>query len=701
MGYDVTFHLVDPAAIANVLLPALLESPTPPLAGFAGIEDPASFWADGRERVFSAPPTQAAHAASVIALRWSAVSLPWVWTRNLAVTHHPLHMEDELRCVPSDGFGSPERELFNPLIARRSDLRDAFAGRLDGQGRCGGYLARPYIGSWSHEMTSMFGELHPTARPRMVPLMALARAAVRGGLAVWEASDLVYGQAPRPDLLNTPGLDRYVLHGHPPSDDEWSALLGRETLSHGDLCDLIARAAELLHERDARRINQFLDRMMRVRWSRLDVPVPVIDVGLFTSLRRWAGHPEVADRAQALFAHVMSERGIDRDTVQPTPALPMPLDAHAVALSRHLAAASNRPNTEAEQDELLEAWIRVRRFSIEYPARVPELAGTPDELLFGIGFDGSSEFQQRVLRAIVRSADPAPILASMDEHYSNLSDLSLPAVNGDGVDIARSLFGRRPLPSAAWAMLAALSLDERIDVWVGEFERGSDQIDLIWSRYFDYCSPDAARSIVTRHPPSAAGFEALAFLCHDLELTRLVLAELGDEMRPWLQFAGSVARPEWARMLGWMRHVVAGEPLPSEPPPSDDDKPDPDLIDLYAMTLQEAPEEFAEDAALLSLHTLVGIWIVEFRYGSPGVEPFWEAWLQHRPEGVVASIVQHHQPSEEAFGALAHVCTDPQTTQRVLAGVTDAMPRWLQFARTVARPEWASKIQWMQQAVVG
>lgn len=702
MGYDVTFHLVDPAAIANVLLPALLDSPTPPLAGFAGIEDPASFWADGRARVFSAPPAQAAHAASVIALRWSARNLPWVWTRNLAVTHHPLRMEDELRRVPSDGFGSPERALFEPLIARRPDLRGAFAGRLDVQGRCGGFLARPFVGSWSDHMTAMFARLHPTARPRIVPLMALARAASRGGLAVWEASDLVYGEAPRADLLNTPGLSRYLLHGQPPSEAEWGALLGREAFGHGDLCDLMARASELQPERDALRILQFLDRMTRVPWVRVDVPLPVLDRSLFAALRRWAGHRAVAERAVALFEHIVFEQGIVRDAIAPMPASPMPSDTtDAIALSRHLAGAANRPKTEAEQEELLDAWIVVRRFANEHPARVRELASTPDELLFGIGFDGSTEFQPRVLAAVMCSADPAPILASMEQHYSNLSDLSLTAPNGNGVAITRSLFGVRPVPGAAWAMLAGLSLDERVDVWVGEHERGSDQIDPIWSRYFDYCPEEAARSIVTRHAPSAAGFEAISFLCHDLELTGLVLAQLHDEMRPWLQFAGSAARPEWARMLGYMRHVVAGEPLPEEPSPAADGEPDPDMVDLYAMTFQDAPEEFAEDVALLSFDTLVAVWIALFRDEAGSEQQFWQSWLQDRPEEVVASIVKHHQPSEFAFAALAHVCTDPQTTQRVLAGVAHAMPPWMQFADFVTRPEWAPKIQWMQRALQG
>jgi len=261
VGFDVSLHLIDPELVRGALLPALLAGAPPPPSPFDELEGARERWAAARAEVLEAPPRRAAAAACRLVVEWSAESLPFVWLRNFGLTCEPLRMERELTPAPDLGLGSP-RPLFAPLVARRRGLARAFPAALTGDSPTGGYSERPQA------PRSYYEQLPPALRARVVPVLAVVRAAQRHRLAIFEATDLLRTLTPpRAELLAWPGLARFGLEGAPLTDEEWRSVMeAASRFTSGDRHDLLDRAAEL----DPATRAPLLDELQRVFGFRAD-----------------------------------------------------------------------------------------------------------------------------------------------------------------------------------------------------------------------------------------------------------------------------------------------------------------------------------------------------------------------------------------------------------------------------------------------
>jgi|GEM_PF-4705161 len=240
MGYDVTFQLVDSKAVYG-LFGALAGGSPPPASPFDRQVEAAAQWQAVRTALAEAPLGEAARALCAFAVRWSACALPHVSTRNLAVTHEPLRMPEELRGLGAPmrfGFGSPA-ELFSGLEAVRPGLTAHLPLRLDGNLSTGGFVT--YVRRGASELRRFVDELPAQWRPRVQPLLALFRAAERAQLKIWEASDLISGPVVDERRLYWPGLDRFPPGGDRLSADEWTRL--GPISAEGDLEDLFMQVA--------------------------------------------------------------------------------------------------------------------------------------------------------------------------------------------------------------------------------------------------------------------------------------------------------------------------------------------------------------------------------------------------------------------------------------------------------------------------
>jgi hypothetical protein len=230
MGYDVHFQLVDPLRIYG-LLTHLQEGKAPPPSAFDERPDAEALWAKARAQILGDDPALAARVAGQLVVIWSAASLPFVWTRNFAVTYAPIRMEEELTAVPSSDFGSPEL-LFQALRGL------SWTGRLEGSGSVGGYVYR--VDRAAGAIKEFHDQLPPELRRRVLPLLQVLRAAQRHDLCVLESADLLGVTSVRTDMLCWPGLARFGLEGEPLTSAEWHHF-GAAGPSFGDLEDATDR----------------------------------------------------------------------------------------------------------------------------------------------------------------------------------------------------------------------------------------------------------------------------------------------------------------------------------------------------------------------------------------------------------------------------------------------------------------------------
>ncbi|MBX2796755.1 MAG: hypothetical protein KTR31_03770 [Myxococcales bacterium] len=278
MGYDITFQIVSVHQLQQVFR-HLVDGEPPPPSPFDDRDDAEVVWSEARRRVLAGPAEDAAKTACQLAALWSASSHPFVWTRNLGITYHPLRMEDELQGLPSTGFGSVPWFL-EPVLDLRPELRPHVPTYLDGNYTTGGYCRDPERAA--EAVKAFWRELPPNLQSRITPLLTLLRAAQREGTGVLEATDLLGVPDAEQPRLAWPGLQRSPLGEGPLTAEEWAATAAvwrtRDvdgTNALGDMEDLLDEVlrADVSDEAVLRPVCEVLD---RIRDSWLTLPDPVI-----------------------------------------------------------------------------------------------------------------------------------------------------------------------------------------------------------------------------------------------------------------------------------------------------------------------------------------------------------------------------------------------------------------------------------------
>lgn len=208
MGYDIHLQILYPGELER-LFEHLVAGRSPPPSAFDQRGDASALWDEARDKILSGEPGLAARTACQLAAIWSAESHPHVWLRNLGVTYHPLRMEDELRGLPSAGFGA-SMGFLHPLLALRPELEEHVPHSLDGSYSTGGFCSSP--GDVVPELRAFHRSLDAPLQRRVFPLLMLLREAQRRGACVLESSDLLdVGEPPEAQpwwqelLRTTPG----------------------------------------------------------------------------------------------------------------------------------------------------------------------------------------------------------------------------------------------------------------------------------------------------------------------------------------------------------------------------------------------------------------------------------------------------------------------------------------------------------------
>lgn len=295
MGYDVTFHLVDEDSIRRSLLPALLGGGPPPDGPFAQREGSEHLWTRAGELILEGSSDEAVAAATELAIRWSAASLPWVSARNLAMSYQPLHMEDELYDV-SWGHSESAERLFQPLIDVRPELQGRFPSRLEGNGRAGAYVPSDWVDG--RPLATSLTRIPESLRWRLLPILSVFRAAERHGFGVWEASDLVYDAPPRVDLLSWPGVGRFGLGGGDLTAAEWEGAAERaHEWSIVDLEDFWRRYGRQSPAVDSERSLRILRVLGAFDWDHRDIRMADDFAGLGHWLEECLDHPDLRGAA--------------------------------------------------------------------------------------------------------------------------------------------------------------------------------------------------------------------------------------------------------------------------------------------------------------------------------------------------------------------------------------------------------------------
>lgn len=129
MGFDVRFQLVDQRSIARVLAALIADHQAPPPSAFDRVPDAAARWHAVRIAWKSGHDTQAAAATCAFLVSFSAANLPAIILRNIALTHRPLRMPDELYALDVP-VGSP-RSLFEYLTGVRQGVLASLPERID------------------------------------------------------------------------------------------------------------------------------------------------------------------------------------------------------------------------------------------------------------------------------------------------------------------------------------------------------------------------------------------------------------------------------------------------------------------------------------------------------------------------------------------------------------------------------------------
>lgn len=538
MGYDVSFQLIDPRRVQDELLPRLLDGGPPP-APFDARPDAAASWSRARAAVLGGEPPIAARAACELVLAWSARTLPHATTRNLAVTHHPLRMEDELQGIPNAGFGSAE-PLFGPLVARRPELRGHFPSRLGDDSSPGGLCRDPDFAG--REMRRFRLGLPDQLRRRVSPVLSALRAAERRRLFVWEnALDL---ELAAPELLRWPGLTRWGADDGPLSAAEWTRLADVGLTCVGDVLDLMDVAVTLDPAADTAAVREVLRLLRRIDPGHLaDHGGPVV---------RWlhtAGrHPDL--HLGAWLAEQLVERGFDGGDVSlagVTPAAP----GAAAALARSILEEPPTGTTPLALD-----WV-VRRAAAEH-------AGSPEvERIVEVVLPGAA----RALATAPPSGRLGGPVASRGQ-WTSLCFALRDAACSDGA-VPPAL---RPLFARAWKVILEVDPDlagnfaERIGGALGEclavlFEDrpapSREQMTAVSALFHAADGPlrEAERAAITAAHGDALVALVHFGLAHDRRAVSRLLRRLDVEPRLAPMFEGALRSGDLALAEDLVFHV--------------------------------------------------------------------------------------------------------------------------------------------------
>ena len=194
MGWDCTYHLVDPAGVGEALAALLKKGGRAP-AGFADAYG-SKHWAQCRSALLEGDLDAAARRACILAIEVSALLLPHAAQRGIALSLGLASRDEDQPPLAARMRGSPEK-LLAALVRARPKLKGRFPGCFESSGEAGVLLEPARVPA----VAVMVRQRMLARRQESLRAMAwtLGAAAARG-LAWWEATDLAVPQS-HPELL--------------------------------------------------------------------------------------------------------------------------------------------------------------------------------------------------------------------------------------------------------------------------------------------------------------------------------------------------------------------------------------------------------------------------------------------------------------------------------------------------------------------
>lgn len=204
MGWDCTFHLVDPPAISASIAALVGGEPAPASLIEAYPERGAELWAEAGRRVLADPVDDACQIACQIAIYLASAALPHHYERGVALSFgfDPSPPRRSGCWVPDSCMASPEL-MFEALVARRPELGGRFRTCFESNCDTGVFIPIGRTELAARAVRGHLRDLDRNERKRFLGLLRVLNAATRHGLAFWEASDLGVAQT-RAELLVPP-----------------------------------------------------------------------------------------------------------------------------------------------------------------------------------------------------------------------------------------------------------------------------------------------------------------------------------------------------------------------------------------------------------------------------------------------------------------------------------------------------------------
>lgn len=202
MGWDCTFHLVDPKAVTKVVR-LLLKGKPPPEEFLAAYETGAKLWAEAHKRVLNDEPADAAQIACQLAIYTSAAQLPHTSARNIAFSFGEMP-EPGRRDGPwiRDTWTSSPEAMFKPLLKQRPELEGTFRTAFESNSDTGVFIPAKHCADAAELVVqARAGSKSELLSQGYTELERALRAAHRHGLAFWEATDLGVAQT-NAEMLN-------------------------------------------------------------------------------------------------------------------------------------------------------------------------------------------------------------------------------------------------------------------------------------------------------------------------------------------------------------------------------------------------------------------------------------------------------------------------------------------------------------------
>lgn len=197
MGWDCTFHLVDPKSVAKAIS-TWVRGKAPPAEFVDAYEKGETIWATARERALNEPPEVAATIGCQLAILHAAALHPHHAERGVALSFHidPTPR----RCgpwVPKSLWGNPTTML-KALSKKRPELRyhEVFEHNSD----TGVFIPAKNVAKAAEAVRQAMFDRDDPERDRYRGLYRTLRAAARHRLAYWEATDVAVAQT-RPEML--------------------------------------------------------------------------------------------------------------------------------------------------------------------------------------------------------------------------------------------------------------------------------------------------------------------------------------------------------------------------------------------------------------------------------------------------------------------------------------------------------------------